>query len=194
MEWTGLLGNLGEFLGSIAVMVTLAILVVQVRQSAKAVEESNRLQRAAALDRHSDTIGRWRHQIAGSSDMAQIWHDARNDKPLDAVEFMRLNFMFINFVNAQRSNYIRAHTVSDLGLARQAVLAVAVEASISETFRREWMQIRPWNSLASADYTSEVEAAIAEYAQGGNQEYAPGGPHFRSPQAQAGRSQGDSER
>ncbi len=179
LDWTALLGNLGEFLGSIAVMVTLAILVVQVRQSARAVEESNRLQRAAALDRHSDTIGRWRHQIAGNPELAQLWLDARNDKLLDEVEFMRLNFMFINFVNAQRSNYIRAHTVNDLGLARQAVLAVAVEASISETFRREWVQIQPWNSLASADYTSEVEAAISEYDSGGNRAFATGGPHLR---------------
>ena len=175
MEWTELLGNLGEFLGSLAVMVTLVVLVVQVRQSAKAVEESNRLQRASAVDRHSDSIGRWRHQIAGSAEMSHIWCEAREDRPLDVAARLRLNFMWINFVNAQRSNYIRAHTVNDLGLAQQAVLAVAVEANASATFRREWEHIRSWNSLASAEYTRAVEAAIADYARGENRQYAIGG-------------------
>lgn len=175
MEWTELLGNLGEFLGSLAVMVTLVILVVQVRQSAKAVAESNRLQRAAAIDRHSDTIGRWRHQIASSPDMVQIWLDAREDRPLDEAARLRLNFMWINFVNAQRSNFVRAHTVNDLGLARQAVLAVAVEASASATLRREWDHVRAWNSLASADYTREVEAAIRSYERGEHREFGIGG-------------------
>jgi hypothetical protein len=88
---------------------------------------------------------------------------------------LRLNFMWINFVNVQRSNFVRAHTVSERGLARQAVLAVAVEASISATFRGEWEQIRPWNSLASIDYTREVDDAIADYTRGAHREYAVGG-------------------
>lgn len=181
IQWTELLGNLGEFLGSLAVMVTLVVLVVQVRQSAKAVEESNRLQRAAAVDRHSDTIGRWRHQIAGNAEMSQIWCDAREDRPFDVAARLRLNFMWINLVNAQRSNYIRAHTVNDLGLAQQAVLSVAVEANASATLRREWEHIRSWNSLASPEYTRAVDAAIADYARGDNQQYTvAGGPIERA--------------
>jgi hypothetical protein len=175
MDWTALLGNVGEFLGSLAVMVTLVILVVQVRDSARAVEESNRLQRSAAIDRHSDMVGSWRSQVALDPEMTQAWLDARNDQPLDAVARLRVNFMWINFVNLQRSNFVRAHTVGERGLARQAVLAVAVEASTSATFRAEWQQIRPWNSLASAEYTRDVDAAIAEYDQGVHTEYGIGG-------------------
>jgi len=62
-----------------------------------------------------------------------------------------------------------------LGLARQAVLAVAAEACISTTLRCEWEQIRAWNSLAFPDYTLEVENAMADHALGANREYAVGG-------------------
>jgi hypothetical protein len=181
IEWTALLGNVGEFLGSLAVMVTLVILVVQVRDSARAVEESNRLQRSAAIDRHSDMVGSWRSQVALDPDMTQAWLDARNDQPLDAVARLRVNFMWINFVNLQRSNFVRAHTVNEPGLARQAALAVAAEATSSATFRAEWQQIRPWNALASAEYARSVDAAIDEYQRGSNLEYGIGGQFGEPP-------------
>jgi hypothetical protein len=181
MEWTELLGNLGEFIGSLAVMVTLVILVVQVRQSARAVEESNRLQRAAAIDRHSDTVGRWRSEIASNPELARIWLDARADKPLDATAHMRLSFLWINFVNLQRSNYIRAHSANEPGLARQSVLAVAVEVSRCTVFRHEWELVRPWNSLASEEFAREVDEAIAEYARGEHRDYQVAGQPLLEP-------------
>jgi hypothetical protein len=173
-EVTGILGNVGEFLGALAVMVTLLILVLQVRQSARAVEESNRLQRSAALDRHSDSIGNWRMQVAGSSEAAAIWLKGGEDTELSTVERLRLNFLWICYVNMHRSNYIRAQTVGDSGLARQAVLAIAVEASLSNTFRDEWQDVRGWSSLASAEFVDEVDRAMSEYAAGGNTEFPPG--------------------
>lgn len=38
VEWTAVLGNVGEFPGAIAVVVTLALLVCQMRQNTRAIE------------------------------------------------------------------------------------------------------------------------------------------------------------
>jgi hypothetical protein len=178
MDWleiTSLLGNLGEFIGSLAVMVTLIILVVQVRQSARAVEESNRLQRAATIDRHADSISNWRSLIAGDEALASIWQRAREDQPLDPVERLRLNFVFINFLNTQRSNFHRANTVGEAGLARQSVLAVVSEVVLSKILREEWRAVTEWVRLVSPEYVIEVEAALADHAAGRNRQYAVGG-------------------
>lgn len=174
MEWTELLGNIGEFLGSLAVMVTLIVLVVQVRQGAKAVAESNQLQRVAALDRHSDSIGEWRSQIAANLDIAGVWHAGREDAELDPVAHLRMNFLWINLINTQRSNYTRAVIIGELGLARQAVLSVAAEIEVSDTFRNEWTSMESWLALASPEYVREVNVALQNFAQGPRDKYQVG--------------------
>jgi hypothetical protein len=175
METASLLGNLGEFVGSLAVVVTLIILVIQVRQSALAVEESNTLQRVATIDRHSDSIGQWRTQVASNPVVAEVWQKARMDSELDDIELLQLNFTFINFVNTQRANHTRARTVGETGLAKQAVLAVAAEVSISSTMQREWKMVAEWTRLASPDYVDEVTAALQEKLAGGYEPYTVGG-------------------
>ena len=62
MNWDAI-GAVGEIVGATAVVSTLIILIFQIRQSTKATLESNQLERAVAIDRHSDSIARWRGRI-----------------------------------------------------------------------------------------------------------------------------------
>lgn len=50
MTWEAI-GAVGEMIGAGAVLLTLIILVFQVRHSTKTLEETNRLERAFAIDR-----------------------------------------------------------------------------------------------------------------------------------------------
>jgi len=172
---TELLGNLGEFVGSIAVVVTLIILVVQVRQNALAVEESNKLQRVATIDRHSDTIGQWRTQVASNPALAEVWMKARADAPLENVEMLQLNFIFINLVNTQRANYTRANAVGEKGLARQAVFAVASEDVLSNLMQKEWSMVAEWTRLASPEFIEDIEVVLKEKRAGAHAQYTVGG-------------------
>jgi len=65
-------------------------------------------------------------------------------------------------VNAQRSNFVRAKIVGEDGLARQALLAVAVEIQQSNLLREQWELTRRWHDLASPDFVSSVEAAQSD--------------------------------
>jgi len=161
MNWEAV-GAIGETIGAIAVVVTLVFLVVQLRHSTRATEESNRLERAFAIDRHSDSIGRWRGRIVENEDLARIWLVATKDGELDDLERLRLNNLWIEFINTQRSNFVRAQTVGEAGLARQAVLSVAAQVRESKTFRYIWDAGLPWYRLSGAEFITAVEASIEQ--------------------------------
>jgi hypothetical protein len=141
------LGALGEFIGAIAVVVTLIFLSVQVRYSARAMDETNRLERASALDRHNDSVSRWRGRLMENEELARIWLAATNDEELAEIEVLRLNNLWIDLLNTQRSNFARARAVGDNGLAHQAVLAVVNESYGSRTLLDAWKAARPRDSF-----------------------------------------------
>ncbi|MDA1074820.1 MAG: hypothetical protein O3A63_08695 [Proteobacteria bacterium] len=156
MNWEAI-SAIGEIIGAAAVTLTLIILVFQIRHSTRTMAESNRLERASALDRHSDTISRWRGRLMENEDLARIWLAGRRDEELSEVERIRLNNLWIDFANLQRANFVRANTVGEAGLAIQAATSIAAEKNQSETFAREWNQGRPWHELASPEFVSKVE-------------------------------------
>ncbi len=160
MNWEAI-GAVGEIVGAAAVVATLIILVFQIRDSTRATQESNRLERASALDRHSDSIGRWRGRLMENEDLMRIWHAAGKDEPLDAIARVRLSFVWIDFTNTQRANFVRARTVGAAGLARQAVLSVASEGRKSATMREEWGLNRIWHELESPEFVQLVDEAMA---------------------------------
>ena len=104
MNWEAI-GAIGELVGAGAVLLTLIILVRQVSHSTNAMVESNRLERVSAIDRHSDTIGRWRGRLIEHADLAQIWATGREGGDLDEIDKVRLNNLWIDFANTQRANF-----------------------------------------------------------------------------------------
>ncbi len=167
MNWEAI-GAIGEIVGAIAVVFTLLLLAIQIRASTKATLESNRLNRAAALDRHSDSIGRWRGRLAERADLMRIWRLASTDGELTEIELLQAHNLWIEFVNIQRSNYVRSLTVEDPGLTRQAVVSVAMQAAESNQFSGFWTDIRPWAELASPDFVVAVDEELARVRREGS--------------------------
>ena len=165
MNWEAI-GAIGELIGAIAVVITLVFLALQVRQSNYTMGESNRLERAAAIDRHADSISRWRGRLMENADLATIWLTAYNDGDLSEIEILRLNNLWVDFVNTQRANYGRAKTVGDQGLARQAVVSVVAEVTASVIFKTLWERTHFMVGLASPEFVKEVDRGIS----GGNLE------------------------
>ncbi len=170
MNWEAV-GAVGEIVGAFAVVLTLGLLLIQLRRSTQAMSEANRLNRAAALDRHSESIGRWRSRLAEHEDLARLWFEASRDGELTEIELLRVHNLWIDFVNTQRSNYVRAVTVGDTGLTRQSVLSVALEAHESRTFRDMWQNIRGWTELACPEYVSAVDTELTRVEREGNRNY-----------------------
>ena len=163
LEITQILGNLGEFVGAIGVVATLIYLAIQVRHSAEllkinneAIKENARLARAAALERHSDAVSRWRGKLIENAAVARLWQSAIDGDQLDGVERVRWENLIIEWINTHRSNFYRAKAVGDEGLARQAVLGVAPLINQSSVIREFWLENRPMNELAAKDFVVTV--------------------------------------
>lgn len=159
MNWDAL-GAVSEIVGAAGVVITLIFLVVQLKQNTRAMQESNRLERAAAIDRHTDSVGSWRSMLAQNRELAEIYLKATNNESLDKLEWMRLNHIWINLVNTQRSNFERAKVVGEAGLATQAVRSVAREVVSSAVLQSMWEVAKPWHKLASPDFVEVVTEEI----------------------------------
>lgn len=172
MNWTAI-GAIGEIVGALAVVFTLVVLIIQVRHSTQATQETNRLERAAAIDRHAETIARWRARLIENRELTEVWLKAYRDEVMDDVDLVRITYVFIEFVNTQRSNYVRAMSVGEQGLAQQAVRAIAGHAADSKTYRLLWTDLSEWTKLASPAFTSAVDAEVDRMEQEGVGDFHP---------------------
>ena len=167
IEITQILGNLGEFVGALAVVATLIYLAIQVRHSAKLLEINNetskenaRFARAAAIDRHSDVVSRWRGRLIASEAVARIWQSAIEGEQLNGVDRIRRENLMIDWVNTYRSNFYRAKAVLDVSLARNAVMAVVPLINESPVIRAFWVENRQFNEVSAKDFVAAVEKEI----------------------------------
>ena len=161
MNWTAI-GAIGELIGALAVVITLIFLAVQLRHGSRSLDESNRLNRVGAVDRHNDTISRWRGRMMENEDLARIWLAATKDEELTEVDWLRLNNMFVDFANTQRANFTRAKVVGEGGLADLAALSVAFEIKSSKRLGESWNLSEPFMNLVSKDFVEAVNEKIAD--------------------------------
>ncbi len=166
LEFSQLLGNYGEFFGAILLFGTLIYLAIQVRHSTVLLESNNaamaentKLVRAAAIDRYSDAVSRWRGRLIESEDVARLWQKALDEEHLEGVEHLRLQNLLIDWVNTYRSNFNRAKAVGNEGLARQAVMSVVPFINQSSVIRDFWFASRPMNEAAK-EFVEAVEPGI----------------------------------
>jgi hypothetical protein len=166
MSTAQLLGNLGEFVGSIGVIATLVYLAIQVRHSAAlihhnnvAMEESTKLAKVAAIDAYSDSVSRWRGRLVSNPEVATLWAKAMRDEEVQDVDRIRLENLLIDWVNTYRANFVRARAVGDDNLARQAILSVAPAIKRSRAARENWERGRPYNEAAQ-EFVDAVDAEL----------------------------------
>lgn len=173
MNWDAI-GAIGEIIGALAVVTTLLILLIQVRQSNNSMIEANALQKAAAVSKHAESIGIWRSQFVQSRDTMALWLDMRDGKELDQINLARFDNIWVNFVNTQRSNFVGANVVKEEGLAAQAARSVAVELASSPTFVESWNITKPWHLLASPEFVKAVDKEFSKASRNKDQHMNPG--------------------
>ena len=72
LEISQLLGNYGEFVGAIAIVVTLIYLAVQIRQNTSALEQSQKVTLAESYQHRSETRRQMSFELAESEYMAPL--------------------------------------------------------------------------------------------------------------------------
>ena len=104
------LGNLGDFVGGITVVITIIYLAYQTRQNRSAVDQSNRI--AKAMAEHSIASGYIPLNIllADNEQLLQNWVKAKSaDAQLDEIESLRLQQHILGLVNQWQSMEVAYH-------------------------------------------------------------------------------------
>jgi len=90
LTFAQLLGNYGEFVGAIAVVVTLAYLAVQVRHSKEATEANTKVAKATTRQALADGMQRLGSDVVEHGDIARIMTDGMAGIELEPHELWRL--------------------------------------------------------------------------------------------------------
>jgi len=127
-----LLGNYGEFVGAIAVVVTLAYLVVQVRQNTQMIRANIRQARSDS----SVSL----YSLGATTQIAEIRAKERKGEPLTDVEEERSSLWYIAVWRGQQTIFFQSHEgLLDLQTeSEQAGIVRALMAFPSSV--RFWMQ------------------------------------------------------
>ncbi|NKC01280.1 MAG: hypothetical protein GKR90_22665 [Pseudomonadales bacterium] len=117
LQISELLGNLGEFLGSIAVFITLIYLAIQVRQSKQATEANTLVAQQnyeiALAQNHvsrTDLIVQLSLELARSRDLSEIWLKWENEgvgslNELEKARFENYNLAILYALDSQHAQY-----------------------------------------------------------------------------------------
>ena len=148
------LGNLGDFIGGIGVIVTLAYLAVQIRSNTQTV-------RAASLESVVNSHSQFLDRLASNSEVSRIWFSGLwADAELTEEEGDRLLALLFSAVRRWESAFhnVRAGTIEHSSWAGLHAEYTEVFASSGAT--KLWSEIRP---TLSESFLPFAEEAIRKY-------------------------------
>ena len=156
------LGNIGDFIGGVGVVVTLVYLAVQIRANTTQVRENSRL---IGMQAHRDVGERSADvlfEVAKEPELYRIWStgfDFHGERPPDVVERygMILHKVFISFEDAERfAEYDES--------VRQRVERLEANFLGTPSVRDWWSRQR---RSYSESFRARIDARIREMDDGG---------------------------
>ncbi len=132
------LANLGEFVGGVAVLLTLIYVAVQVRQGAIAQQHTNDLAQADAMQRTGAAFGAFRKMLA-EPEMNAVWFKARNEGELTPEEEHLLFVALAELTYSAVASMASMESVGDVERAEAIPGVVVREMRGSRTLHRIWM-------------------------------------------------------
>ena len=102
------LGNLGDFLGGVGVVITLIYLAVQIRLNTAQLRSTAEQARLASLDEINRELDAWQSDLVVSEDVATIWlRGLKGDETLRGSDRMRFEYHSARLVHIWQGNYFR---------------------------------------------------------------------------------------
>jgi len=156
LTFAQLLGNYGEFVGSIAVLVTLAYLATQVRNS-------NKYEAAKHIDVHMDRIRERFLLIAQNEDLARIDRIANEGGSLNEDEKWRWRALTIHHILCMHDAWLRSDSLGGLpGHPRHFYLDLLADLLKHRPAMREvWETESPANPAWSDEFVGYINQKLA---------------------------------
>ncbi len=144
-ELTQLLGNVGEFVGAIAVVFSLIYLALQVRGNTRAIKGSTH---QALNDNHQ-------YELHWANEIAELWVKSNEEQPnLSPVEAFKLNAWLISAMNTRENAYYQYRH----GLIEEEKW-LEHERIIGNMLSSEW-RTRWWETVGVRHYTPAFRAHV----------------------------------
>ena len=158
------LGNLGDFLGGIGVVITLLYLAIQVRQNTRQMRMDAAAARTTALEDTTLGINRWIEGITSDKDLADVWRRGlENPGQLDDADLVRFQYMSVQLLLTWQIAFRRTRHLDDNELWDYNRLLIKMYMR-SPGFQAIWAGTR---SLMIPAFAAEVdELASRAAAQG----------------------------
>jgi hypothetical protein len=160
IEMVQVLGNLGEFVGAIAVVITLAYLGIQVRQNTKATKAAT----------YSETTRGWQDYLQAMTrdDLELLMTLGSNLQALSAAEFLRASYLCrVLFRRMEHDFYQHRAGLFEAGTWNAYVKAFERDTFNSPVIRAMWQLQREFLDPAFVASTDRiVERARARIAPG----------------------------
>lgn len=108
------LGNLGDFLGGVGVVITLVYLAIQIRQNTAQLRSAADQTRLSSLDEINRELDAWQSDLVVSEEVANIWlRGLKGDEQLRGADRMRFEYHGARLVHIWQGNYFRYRETGD---------------------------------------------------------------------------------
>ena len=141
MSMTQLLGNLGEFLGALAVVATLFYLIRQVAQNSNQLEIQTQMRFAASLDGTDLAFSRFRELLITNEGVAEIWSKAIADfESLEGTQRIRADQLLFEWFVLFHNFYLRFGQLPEetLGADFLSNLRTLISTDLNHSGIRHW--------------------------------------------------------
>jgi hypothetical protein len=148
------LGNIGDFLGGIGVVITLLYLAIQIRQNTRQMRLDSAAARTTALEDTTMGINRWIERITSNKDLADVWRRGLEDPgQLDEADMLRFQYMSTQLMLTWQISFRRTQHLEDDELWAYNRLYIKMYLR-SPGFQTIWAGTR---SLMTPPFAAEVD-------------------------------------
>jgi hypothetical protein len=135
------LGSIGELVGGLAVVLSLAYVAYQVRQNSRQIEHNSRQLEASMYLASGESFVRFWSLMVQDEDVAGLWHRGVAGETLGAVEKVRFNGLVMILFNAFENNFhqeqIGAHHRGTLEISRSTLSRMLASPGVGAWWARE---------------------------------------------------------
>jgi hypothetical protein len=168
------LGNIGDFLGGIGFLVTLAYLAIQIRKNTLSV-------RSTAIDSISTSISDFMERVAQDPALTELWFNGlRGTAELSPTDQLRFNLLLISLAR-RWENAFHQHRAGVLEFESWSGMRAGLTLVFSSPGAQTWW--RSGRDLLSKDFVEFAERAFDAATPTGSPPGAGLEPRLDSPEA-----------
>jgi hypothetical protein len=150
------LGNLGEFVGAMAVVITLVYLALQIRQNTAHLSQNTRTVQLAALEANVESGNRVRELLILNPEVAELYlKGLQGYSQLERPERLRFGMLVENLMGTLQGAYVR-YVALEIDPDQLEGIATQLDSMLVHAGVREW-----WGRNR-ADHRSEFNELVRE--------------------------------